>query len=443
MAVATVLCLACSGGDNPDGGGLVHLDGPAAPPDTSPTVSTFTVHAIPGCGLAGYQTVAAAADGKVAFASLAMTGQTAECVLADRTDRGDVYNICVVLPSATGFTGSIATSQTYSAMMGVGIALDRSGEPVLAYTGGPSGRYRCGAGDMLIASVSGGVLGTPRTIAADSQSTGMPADQAVNCAAQDVCNQGDATGFWPSIARDPASGALGVAFRDMHFGFAADDRESSDVEFARGDGYAVYTVDVARGGGTFNRLAFSPAGKAAVVHYSLDRNPAIWLDLETTQGWTSQKLFTGEIRDAIGFAISAQGLYGLAYFDLGRKLLVYRESTDGETWTAAKDVDRDGMTGYFPSLAFDEQGEPAIAYYRCGDYAAGDKCDANKDGLYLARRRQGTWESRKVLGEDGIHDGLHTALAFAGGKAVIAYQSSYFDPVANTSKVSLYVAQEM
>ena len=106
-------------------------------------------------------------------------------------------------------------------------------------------------------------------------------------------------------------------------------------------------------------------------------------------------------------------------------------------------MDRDGLTGYFPSLAFDEQGQPAVAYYRCGDYGAGDSCDANKDGLYLARRRLGTWETRKVLGEDGIYDGLYTALAFVAGKAVIAYQSSYFDPVATTTKVALHIAKEM
>ena len=399
---------------------------------------------VPECGQAGYQTVASASGDKVVFATLATTSRTAACALEDRPNAtAPVYDICVVLPTATGYAGSIATSQPYVARMGVGVALDSSGEPVLAYTGGPSAAFRCGASDMLMASVSGGRLGTPRTIAADSQSTGMPADQAPNCAAQNVCNQGDATGYWPSIARDPASGALGVAFRDLHFGFADTDFASSDVEFARGNAYAVYTVDVARGGGTYNRLAFSPTGKAAVAHYSLDYQPAVWLDYEDAQGWSSQKLFTGKIREQIGFAISAQGLYALAYFDDAKKLLMYRESTDGATWTAADYVDRDGITGYYPSLAFDDQGNPALAYYRCGDYGTGDGCDATQDGLTLAIRRQGTWQTRKVLGDSGVYDGLYTALAFVGGKAVIAYQSSAYDPVAGASKVSLHIAKEM
>jgi hypothetical protein len=295
---------------------------------------------------------------------------------------------------------------------------------------------------MLIASVAGGALGTPQTIAAGSASTGMPAEQATACAAQNVCNQGDATGYWPSLAIDPSSGNFGVAFRDLHFGFADTDYASSDVEFALGPGFSVYTVDVARGGGAYNRLAFSPTGMAAVVHY-VESKPTIWLDWQTASGWKSQKLFEKKTGEQLGFAISNQGLYALAYFDGTLQTLAYRESADGTTWTKAEEVDRDGIVGNFPSLAFDGQGQPAIAYYRCNDYGATNGCSTEKDGLYLARRLNGTWLTRKVSSESGISDGLYTALAFVDGKAVIAFQTAYYDPVAATSKVGLSVAKEM
>ena len=55
----------------------------------------------------------------------------------------------------------------------------------------------------------------------------------------------------------------------------------------------------------------------------------------------------------------------------------------------------------------------------------------------------GTWTTRKVQGEDGIYDGRYTALTFAGGKAIIAYQYSYYDPIATNSKVALRIAKEM
>ena len=229
----------------------------------------------------------------------------------------------------------------------------------------------------------------------------------------------------------------------MHFGRDQSDNERSDVEFARGPAFSVYTVDVARGGGTYNRLAFTPAGKAAVVHYIAAPQPAIWLDREGAAGWESQKLFTGPIREGLGFGVNSQGLHALAYYDDTLKQLAYRESADGSTWTAAEDVDQNGVTGYYPTLAFDDQGKPAIAYYRCGDSGAGAGCDAAKDGLYLARRLDSSWDIRKVVGAPENLEGLYPALAFVDGKAVIAFQSTYYDPQAQTSKVSLRIAKEM
>jgi hypothetical protein len=420
------------------------LEGSVKPEDVPPSTSKFSVTSVTACGLAGFQTVAAAGSGKVAFATLAETSKRETCTIEGRAATAPDYDICVVLPSGDGFVGSISATQPYTAKMGVGLALDKSGEPVLAYTGGPTAALRCGASDILMAGVSGGKLGSPQTVAAGSQSSGMPADQAGNCAAQNVCNQGDATGYWPSVALDPVSGSMGVAFRDLHFGFADTDFNMSDVEFSRGGG-SIFTVDVARGGGSYNRLAFSPTGKAAVAHYVLENKQAIWLDLETDAGWTSQRLFLGKIREQLGFGISAQGLFALAYFDNDKRMMLsYRESADGVQWTPAEDVDRDGVTGYYPSLAFDDQGNPAIAYYRCGDIGvSADGCDANKDGLYLARRRQGTWDIRKIQGEPGIYDGMYTALSFVAGKAVVAFQVASFDPVAGTSQVSLSIAKEM
>ena len=441
--ITATLVWGCSGGSK-ESGDLIHKDGGEPPADTSnPATSIFKIFEVPECGLAGYQTVATAGAGKVAFATLADAGKQAPCAIESRPQAtARVYDVCLVLPSANGFVGSIVTSQPYEAMMGVGLALDKTGEPVLAYTGGATAALRCGASDMLIASASGGKLGAPQTIAAGSASTGMPADQQANCAAQNVCNQGDATGYYPAIALDPVSGNLGVAFRDLHFGFADTDFNSSDVEFALGPAYSVYTVDVARGGGTYNRLAFSPTGMAAVVHY-VDSKPTIWLDWQTAAGWKSQKLFSNKIGEQLGFAISSQGLYALAYFDSTRQTLAYRESADGTTWTIAEDVDRDGVTGNFPSLAFDGQGNPAISYYRCNDYGASSGCSTEKDGLYWARRLNGVWVTRKIVGESGISDGTYTALAFVDGKAVIAFQTATYDPVAATSKVGLSIAKEM
>ena len=448
LVIVGSVALSCSGGSGGQPNASARRDGQAVDTASGPVAWQF--FDVSGCGLngpeAGYQTVAASSGTQVAFASLTPTSSQATCTIENRAATATVYDICVVLSSADGFVGTIATSQPYTTMMGVGLAFDSTGVPMLAYTGGPSAQFRCGASDMLLASVSGGVLGTPLTIAAGSQSSGMPPDQAANCtsaAAQNVCNLGDATGYWPAVALDSSSGKLAVAFRDLHFGFADTDFNSSDVEFARGDDYSIFTADVARGGGSYIRLGFSPTGKAAIVHYN-EHLPAIWLDHETDQGWESKQLFVGTIREQIGFAVSRQGLHALAYFDAGetRQLLAYSESSDGSTWTATEDVDRDGVTGYYPSLAFDADDNPAIAYYRCNDYGVAQGCDVNKDGLYLARRSAGTWNIQKVSAVSGVNDGQYTALAFAGGKAVIAFQQTSYDSVTGASMAILRVAKE-
>lgn len=440
LTIVAILALSCSGGAGPDAA-AGKRDAPVAT-DTTTGSLAWEFFDVPKCGQqAGYQTVAAASGGNLAFATLAQTSGQAPCAIEARTGTtAPIFDICVVLPSASGFVGKIVTSPPYAAMMGVGLAFDKTGEPVLAYTGGPSASFRCGASDLMLASVSGGVLGAPSDIAANSQSSGMPADQAANCV-QDVCNQGDATGYWPALALDPSSGNLAVAFRDLHFGFADTDFNSSDVEFAIGSAYSIYTVDVARGGGSYIRLGFSPAGKAAVVHYNMTK-PAIWLDHQTDQGWQSQQLFVGTIHEQLGFAVSSQGLHALAYCDDTRRLLTYSESSDGSNWTAPVDVDRDGVTGFYPSVAFDGNGNPAIAYYRCNDYGVGTGCDMNKDGLYLARRSAGIWNTQKISGDSGVSDGQYTALAFVNGKAVIAFQSSSPDLAAGGSKAILRIAKE-
>jgi len=207
-------------------------------------------------------------------------------------------------------------------MMGVGLAFDKAGEPWLAYTGGPSAQFRCGASDMLLASVSGGVLGTPSDIAAGSQSSDMPADQAANCV-QNVCNLGDATGYWPAAALDPSSGHLAVVFRDLHFGFADTDFNSSDVEFAIGDQYSIYTVDVARGGGTYLRPRLSPTGKGRCR--PLQHGQAGYLAGPPDRpGMGVAAAFVGSIHEQIGFAVSSRVCMAAAYCDDTRQVLTYK-----------------------------------------------------------------------------------------------------------------------
>jgi hypothetical protein len=155
------------------------------------------------------------------------------------------------------------------------------------------------------------------------------------------------------------------------------------------------------------------------------------------------KIVPATIGEQLGFAIGPTGLHSVAYYDSLALKLEYVESMDGTTWTMPVDVDTDGNTGQYPTLAIDAAGEPEIAYYRCGDYnPMNQNCDQGKDGLKLARREGGRWRTYDVAHDTSLFDGLYPAIGFVGGKAVIAYQSKVFDPSAMTSTLTLNVARQ-
>jgi hypothetical protein len=410
-------------------------------PDATAAVS-FEVQPL-GCDGGGMQSVAAVAGSKIAFASLAPTAKSNPCTTMNGVSEVQLWDVCYAASDGKGgYAGTVVTSQPYLAPTGVGLALDAAGEATLAFTGGGPAKLRCGASELFFAKTAGGAFGAPTSIASGSQSAGVVPEQETQCAAQNVCNSGDATGYWPSIAFGPA-GQPAVVFRDLHFGFATDDFASSDVEYAPGPGFSKLTIDVARGGGTYLRLAFTPAGKAAVAHYNADGTPAVWVNVETGSGWHSKKVADGKIGEQIGFSVSDEGLFALAYYDEGTSRLRYTESLDGATWSAPSNVDLDGSTGFYPSLAFDAAGDPAIAYYRCNAKGPSEpNCNAAEDGLYLARRKNGKWRVELVRAERGLFEGLYPALAFVSGKAKVAYQARSFDPASQKNTITWMVAEE-
>jgi hypothetical protein len=418
-----------------------------------------------GCGGAGAgtQSVIAVSGNKVGIASLADTGTTRTCMIAPMqmptTSQVPVFNVCYAEGQWQGtFTSQIVTAQPYVSPTGVGLAFDSMGNAAIAYTGvgAMPAMERCGANDAFFTKASGGTFGAAVQVSNGSQSDALVASQAGNCS-QNVCNEGDVTGWWPSLGFDPSDHAF-MAYRDVHFGFAVSDLTAkSDVELAEqqgGGAFSVLTVDVSRGGGTSNRIAFTPQGLPAVAQYSTGAMPGVVVDRALVGGaiaaqaadggWTSSQPFTGQIGPQLGFAIDAKGLMAVAYFDSDPSTshLFYTESTDGNTWSSPATVDTNGLTGQYPSLAFDPSGNPAIAYYRCSDNLNVTQCDPAKDGLYLARRVGGSWNVETVHADPAITDGLYPALAFVGSHVAIAFQTTSFDPVSSTSSASWWIAEE-
>ncbi len=420
-------------------GGNGRVDGGAG--GSAPT-SRFVEEEITGCDQGGTQAVIATSGNTVALASLAVRSTTQTCMTMNGPGQVSVYGVCYAESTGGPFTAKTVTEQQYLAVTGVGLGLSPAGQATLAYTGGPPAALRCGASDLVIVQGNGGNFGAEQTIAAGSMSGGLVPSMAPQCL-QNVCNSGDATGFWPAVAHD-ASGGLLLAFRDLHFGFAADDFQSSDVEFARGSN--VLTIDVARGGGAFMHVASSPTG-AVVAHYNGERDSSIngiYVHRETAPGtWEVQRAADAKIGEMFGFAVSPAGKMAIAYYDQATVRLRYVESGDGSSWSAPADIDTDGRIGQYPSLAYGPDGEPVVAYYRCGDYdPRSTSCDNNKDGLYLLRRRGAQWQRQKLRDEPGVFDGLYPALAFSNGKAVIGFQVRSYDASTMQNAVTWHAMRE-
>jgi hypothetical protein len=341
------------------------------------------------------------------------------------------------------------------------LAFNSAGSPTIAFTGVGStpASERCGSNDLFVTSLQTGTFTTPVQISNGSQSSdNLIASQAGNCA-EGVCDQGDVTGLWPAVGFDPSDNAL-IPFRDIHFGFANDDLAKSDVDLAEGEGggnYFILDIDVARGGGEYNRIAFDPAGLPAILQYNSNTgsSPGVYINHQVKAGsaaaqeasgvWVAQQIFIGQLGEQgqLGFGISPKGLYAAAYYDGQQNLLMYTDSMDGTTWSTATPVDTTGYTGLYPSLAFDASGNPAIAYYRCNDMSpAVTMCDPSSDGLYLARQTGTTWTLTLISSIPNVLDGMYPALAFVNGKAVIGFQQESYDPIANTNTYSWWVAEE-
>ena len=413
-----------------------------------------------GCGSAGMQSTIAVSGTKVGVASLASTTMTQTCTITPMqqptTSQVPVWNVCYAEGQWQGsFASTVVTSQPYVSPTGVGLAFDSTGNAAIAYTGvgATPAMERCGANDAFYAKASGGTFGTAVQVSNGSQSDGLVANQQGNCS-QGVCDKGDVTGWWPSLGFAPGDEAM-IAYRDVHYGFANDDLVAkTDVELAQdvGGTFSVLTVDVSRGGGEYNRLAFTPKGLPIVAQYSTGAVPGVVLDealvggslgaQEADGGWTWSQPYNGQIGPQLGFAINAQGLMAVAYFDVQASLLYYTESMDGMAWSMPVTVDTDGLAGQFPSLAFDSSGNPAIAFYRCSDNIAMSTCDPTQDGLYLARRSGGSWSVEAVHADPSVQDGLYPALEFVNGHAAIAFQITSYDPISNTGSSSWVLAEE-
>ncbi|MBN2498569.1 MAG: hypothetical protein JXR96_28520 [Deltaproteobacteria bacterium] len=276
LAVMSCGCvLACSGnGGSPDSG--THQDGQDVDGGGDEEAPVRTIHfdeaVVVEDELAGQQiALAATPDDQFAVAYFKQEPEPGTC--ENPILGGPPTPVRLDTIRYARFDGTVWSEPedvvTIETAMLSGIDLVFDGEtPLIAYLGGDEGRQICGGSDAMIARPDGN--GGWTESAAVTMSDEAPELDACP-KGQGMCDFGDVVGMWPSMAVAP-DGTIGLAYRDVHNGYTKEADESSDLEWAfaphGATSWSHQWIDIGRGSGLYNSLAFGPDGTAAVAYYN-------------------------------------------------------------------------------------------------------------------------------------------------------------------------------
>jgi hypothetical protein len=313
---------------------------------------------------------------------------------------------------------------------GVSLAFTSQGKPVIAYLGGQSnnGTYWLDS-DLAIATRNG----TSWT-SVIAQGDSLPGDN------------GNVVGLYPALAIGPGD-QIFAAHRDVHYGqFPVQDWERSSVGIVQGapsgftaslavDGTKTESGDnVPKGSGGLNSLVL--ANGAPAIAWSLmasgPRSTPTQLWFTRQKNGAFDAIHPTLIKKDLGDAVAGPSLawhrdagYGIACEDRAARQLYYFSSADGDDWTsvAPQRVSGLGTSGWWPSLAFDPDGLPNIAFFNCSNRAgvAESACDLHE--LVLATQPPDQVWSNALPRVVDAAGGYLPRLAYVNGKAAIAYKS--------------------
>jgi hypothetical protein len=149
----------------------------------------------------------------------------------------------------------------------------------------------------------------------------------------------------------------------------------------------------------------------------------VWFQRRLGGSWSAPQQLSDSTDTQTGASLAWDSTagYGLAVYDGSSRSLRLRGSVDGVTWDLADEVYGAGSGGWYPSLAFDHQHDPNVAYYVCSpmDGVAPSECPESADELVVARRSGGGWSSLRVDAAGGYAPKLGV---FADGKRFVVYR---------------------
>lgn len=312
---------------------------------------------------------------------------------------------------------------------GVSLAFTSQGKPVIAYLGGLSnnGTYWLDS-DLAIATRNGKSWSS-----VIAQGDSLPGDN------------GNVVGLYPALAIGSGD-RIFAAYRDVHYGqFDVQDWKRSSVGIVQGapsgltaslavDGTKTESGDgVPEGSGGLNSLALAK-GAPAIAWSLMASGPRstptqLWFTRQKDGAFdaTHPTLVKKDLGDTVAgpsLAWHQDAGYGIACEDRAARQLYYFSSADGDDWSVApQSVSGLGTSGWWPSLAFDSDGLPNIAFFNCSDRAgvAESACDLHE--LVLATQPPDQVWSNALPRVVDAAGGYLPRLAYVNGKAAIAYKS--------------------
>ncbi|MCA9543807.1 MAG: hypothetical protein KC613_05435 [Myxococcales bacterium] len=382
--------------------------------------------------------LARAPDGTLGLAYFEVDGMPGDACDADGGDAVRYgLRYAELLPGTdTWVTQAVASSLTLGQPVGVDVAFEADGTPVLATLTGEALRppavisAYCGGHDagLYRRAPAGWAL---ETVVQSSD------EAATGDAASDF---GEVVGQWPGLALGP-DGAGFLAYKDVHAGsIQRDDRIRADLELAeRGDGgWRALPVDWGKGAGDFNAVAIAPDGRPLIAYHNDVEDSAergLWVAHVAADGAvTRARLYEGAATDGPSVAVHPQtGEVLVAWYDanegrpyLGR-LAELGRLADADAWALEAIGDPRFDEGYHPRVAVDpQQGYVGVAYYRCVEARLGlGDCEPQADAVVFAWFIEGEWEREVVASGGSGLCGMDPGLAFdADGLPVVTYACS-------------------
>jgi hypothetical protein len=333
----------------------------------------------------------------------------------------------------------------------VSVAFQPTGQPAVAYLGGPTDLATSAFwfnSDAVTAYRTGPNSWTEHIAVVRS-------DEAFGSNA--VSNSGYLVGLYGAIAFD-STGKAYLAYRDCHNGqsVGTGDYNASDLELAEGGPSSWTHTMLVEGGnnksawGGHNRMIMVGDQPALVMDRPIGA-PAIngtdvyFLRRDAGSGnpsWSQATIVSAAGKVSGGPSLAYDGTkYGVAFTDLdatGGQALYFAESArtlDGGVSFPAKDVVvQAGSSGWYPTVAYrPSTKDPSIVYYVCSvrtGFTQFQTCPAGEDELQLSERLSGYWYPTTVDTGGGFQPQL---LYLSNDKRVVVYR----DPRYGTIRIAV------